>query len=172
MFFKSVFPKVSCVEIKSHCEILRQWKLNLTMALRGEAFGRCLGLAKVLRVEPSWLNTGGFIRWRVIRRHAFGHKLPVTCHVMFCATSGLFQQGNHLHMWPFDCGPPELWDKKKFFNHFLLLLYWGYIVIFTIVLTIYNSWIHRSTILLYQLPPSILGTVSTGFIFPFSNIST
>jgi hypothetical protein len=53
---------------------------------------------------------------------------------------------------------------------FIILLHWGYIVTFTKVLTIYHSWIHSSTILLY-LPPSILRIVSTGLIFPFSYMS-
>jgi hypothetical protein len=55
------------------------------------------------------------------------------------------------------------------FKIIVLLFYWGHIVTFTKVLTMYYSWIHPSIIFLY--PPSpILGIVSTGFIFPFSYI--
>jgi hypothetical protein len=49
---------------------------------------------------------------------------------------------------------------------FLLFLYWGYIVTFTEVLTIYHSCIHLYIILLYPSCP-IPGIVSTGLIFPF-----
>jgi hypothetical protein len=46
---------------------------------------------------------------------------------------------------------------------FLLLQYWGYIVTFIKVLTLYHSWIHP----LHYSPLSIPGKVSTGLIFHF-----
>jgi hypothetical protein len=58
-----------------------------------------------------------------------------------------------------------------FFNLLFITVVLGYIVIVTKVLTIYHSWIHPSIILLYPASP-IPGVVSTGFIFPFSYVST
>jgi hypothetical protein len=55
---------------------------------------------------------------------------------------------------------------------FLLLLYWGYIVTFTKVLTICHSWIHP----LHHSPlsslPTIPGIVSADLTFPFTYMST
>jgi hypothetical protein len=53
----------------------------------------------------------------------------------------------------------------------MLLLYWGYIVTFTEVLTAHLSQIRPSIVLLYLLSP-LLRTLSTGLIFSFSYLST
>jgi hypothetical protein len=57
------------------------------------------------------------------------------------------------------------------FLKIILSLYWGYIVTFTKVLTMYRSWIHPSIILLYP-PSSIPGIVSTGLHTWVHNIPT
>jgi hypothetical protein len=51
------------------------------------------------------------------------------------------------------------------------LLYWGYIVTFIKVLTIYHSWLHLLHHSLLSPPSPIPGIVSTGLIFPFSWMS-
>jgi hypothetical protein len=71
-------------------------------------------------------------------------------------------------------------QKNYFFNLILfllsyycwLLLYWGYIVTFTKVLTTYHSWIHPFIILFYSPSPPIPGMVLTVLIFPVSYMST
>jgi hypothetical protein len=52
------------------------------------------------------------------------------------------------------------------------LLYWGYIVTFTKVLTIHHSWIHPLHHSPLSPPSLIPRIVSTGLIFPFSYLST
>lgn len=50
------------LNINPNHEILRGWKLNLTVIFISKMFGKRLGLDMVIRVELSSLNTGGFIR--------------------------------------------------------------------------------------------------------------
>jgi hypothetical protein len=59
-----------------------------------------------------------------------------------------------------------------FFGLFLLLvLYWGYIVTFAKVLTLYHTWAHPPHDSPFPLSP-IPRTVSTGLIFPLLYMST
>jgi hypothetical protein len=52
------------------------------------------------------------------------------------------------------------------------LLYWGHIVTFTKVLTIYHSWIHPLHHSPLFPPPPIPGIVSKGLTFPFTYMYT
>lgn len=52
--------KPSLLNINLHHEILRRWKLKLTVLFISKAFGKKLGLDMAIGVELSLLNTTAF----------------------------------------------------------------------------------------------------------------
>lgn len=68
-----------------HCESWGGQKFHSTLVFRGWVFGKWLGRHKAPRMEPSWLDTGGFLT-REIEKHTIieiqWHKHMCTC--MWC----------------------------------------------------------------------------------------
>lgn len=55
-------PRLCVLTLNLFCEALRVWKHHLDMVFRDETSGNWLGLDKVIRIDPSWVNCLGFIR--------------------------------------------------------------------------------------------------------------
>jgi hypothetical protein len=54
-------PRLHVLNCNPHCQVLRGWRLHLTMVWRGGAFGECLGSDKVITQLPL-LNPREYIR--------------------------------------------------------------------------------------------------------------
>lgn len=96
-------------------------RLNPTMVLRGGAFMKWLGIDKVFRIEPLWLNTGGFKRRRETARHIHVH-VPHFLVWRPCVAVKQCQQG-HQQLWLLNLGSLESLAKINLFSWNISLWY-------------------------------------------------